>query len=367
LPNTSRDTVLCRYHYDPLDRQNGCTVLEQPVIQRFHCKSRLTTEIQGAARWSILQHDDQLLAQQNHLDAKVSTTLLATDLQRSVFNALDATQPHPLSYTPYGHRPAESGLLSLLGFNGERPDPVTGHYHLGNGYRQFNPVLMRFNSPDSWSPFGEGGLNAYAYCEGDPRNRVDPTGHVFEFLINHLSKLFKFASKPKTLTKFTDLNGDILQEVSKHLSSSDINNLRLVSKKTKSMIDPVSSHNFKAYLNNDSPHIFNSDKLATPLDKTIEAGLGKIQGISSSEARNQISLKMAKNLYNTHSASEYSYHSTSQVTGLSIDFTRHQRKQITYRHSISLGKESKNPAPDKGWIREAFPDGSKRMIRRGSR
>jgi len=48
---------------------------------------------------------------------------------------------------------------------------------LGNGYRAFNPVLMRFNSPDSLSPFGRGGLNAYAYCVGDPVNRSDPNGH----------------------------------------------------------------------------------------------------------------------------------------------------------------------------------------------
>jgi RHS repeat-associated protein len=186
MPNSTRETVLCRYHYDPLDRQNGCTVQQQPPIQHFHCKNRLATEIQGAARWCILQHDEHLLAQQNHLDAKVSTTLLATDLQRSVLNALDATQPNPLAYTPYGHRPAENGLLSLLGFNGERPDPVTGHYHLGNGYRQFNPVLMRFNSPDSWSPFGEGGLNAYAYCEGSPSNLIDPTGHFgFKSLLSY--------------------------------------------------------------------------------------------------------------------------------------------------------------------------------------
>ncbi|MNM89664.1 hypothetical protein D3C81_1018970 [compost metagenome] len=213
MSDTSRDTVLCRYRYDPLDRQNGCTVLEQPAIQRFHCKSRLTTEIQGAARWSIVQHNDQLLAQQNRLDAKVSTTLLATDLQRSVLNALDATQPNnPLAYTPYGHRPAGNRLLSLLGFNGERPDPVTGHYHLGNGYRQFNPVLMRFNSPDSWSPFGEGGLNTYGYCDGDPVNRADPTGHAWGPLkalrrINILKKKtripkemenYAFIKKPKT-------------------------------------------------------------------------------------------------------------------------------------------------------------------------
>ncbi|WP_434706426.1 RHS repeat-associated core domain-containing protein [Pseudomonas sp. Z1-12] len=48
---------------------------------------------------------------------------------------------------------------------------MTGHYLLGNGYRAFNPGLMRFNSPDSLSPFGEGGLNAYAYSVGDPVNR----------------------------------------------------------------------------------------------------------------------------------------------------------------------------------------------------
>jgi len=109
-----------------------------------------------------------------------NTILLVTDQQRSVLNVLDEhhPHPHPIAYTSYGHRPRENGLLSLLGFNGELTDPLTGCYLLGNGYRAFNPVLMRFNSPDSWSPFGDGGVNAYAYCVGDPVNRSDPTGHV---------------------------------------------------------------------------------------------------------------------------------------------------------------------------------------------
>lgn len=64
-----------------------------------------------------------------------------------------------------------------LGFNGERLDPISGTTHLGNGYRAYNPVLMRFNCPDGWSPFGRGGINPYAYCAGDPVNRADPTGH----------------------------------------------------------------------------------------------------------------------------------------------------------------------------------------------
>jgi RHS repeat-associated protein len=125
-----------------------------------------------------MQHEDQLLAQQQLQNGTTQSRLLANDQQRSVLAILDVTRCHHLTYTPYGHRIPENGLLSLLGFNGERPDPVTGHYLLGNGYRAFNPVLMRFNSPDSWSPFGEGGLNAYAYCVGDPVNQEDRSGHM---------------------------------------------------------------------------------------------------------------------------------------------------------------------------------------------
>ncbi|WP_257230244.1 RHS repeat-associated core domain-containing protein [Pseudomonas sp. SbOxS1] len=135
------------------------------------------------------------------------TILLATDQQQSVLNALDANQPHPIAYTPYGRRPRENGLLSLLGFNGELPDPLTGHYHLGKGYRQFNPVLMRFNSPDSWSPFGKGGLNAYAYCVGNPVNWKDPTGHTVvpaRFYDEIFVNLYKFMKAPKS-ERFTNI------------------------------------------------------------------------------------------------------------------------------------------------------------------
>lgn len=65
----------------------------------------------------------------------------------------------------------------FAGFNGQRPDPVSGYYHLGNGYRAYSPVLIRFTCPDSLSPFGAGGINPYAYCAGDPVNRADPSGH----------------------------------------------------------------------------------------------------------------------------------------------------------------------------------------------
>lgn len=81
-----------------------------------------------------------------------------------------------LQYTAYGHDGCNQ-YASVLRFSGQRKESATGHYLLGNGYRAFNSVLMRFLSPDSWSPMGAGGLNCYAYCAGDPVNNTDPSGH----------------------------------------------------------------------------------------------------------------------------------------------------------------------------------------------
>ncbi|NQD72994.1 RHS repeat-associated core domain-containing protein [Pseudomonas sp. CM27] len=81
---------------------------------------------------------------------------------------------HPRGFTAYG---ASNGLSgSRLAFCGEYRDSMTGHYHLGNGHRTYNPILMRFHGADALSPFGMGGINTYTYCTGDPINRVDRNG-----------------------------------------------------------------------------------------------------------------------------------------------------------------------------------------------
>jgi RHS repeat-associated protein len=173
-----QDQTHCRYEYDPLDRLVGLKPLEKEKLQRFYCKNRLVTEIQCLNQYSIVQQSGQVLAQQIRQGETVETNLLITDRLRSVLNTTGEHLQRPITYTPYGHRHPESGLTSMLGFNGERPDLITGNYLLGNGYRAFNPVLMRFNSPDSLSPFDKGGLNSYVYCLGDPVNMSDPTGNV---------------------------------------------------------------------------------------------------------------------------------------------------------------------------------------------
>lgn len=83
-----------------------------------------------------------------------------------------------MNFTPWGEAPLASlgALKTGTGYNGQRFDPITGAYHLGNGYRAYQPQARGFIQPDNWAPFGPAGLNDRAYCGGDPVNRLDPSG-----------------------------------------------------------------------------------------------------------------------------------------------------------------------------------------------
>lgn len=79
------------------------------------------------------------------------------------------------AYTAYGDRtPGVDG--AHRGYAGELVELGVEGYLLGE--RLYLPSLRRFACPDPVSPFGAGGFNRYAYCSGDPTNRVDPTGNV---------------------------------------------------------------------------------------------------------------------------------------------------------------------------------------------
>ncbi|KGQ10723.1 Wall-associated protein [Beauveria bassiana D1-5] len=112
------------------------------------------------------------------------TQLWASDMHASVtawVNSDESDSHYSRQYTPYGYNAQDAEKGPSIGFNGQWCDPVTGWYHLGNGYRVYNPVLMHFHSPDSWSPFQSGEINSYGYCLGDPINNVDPSGHFSLF------------------------------------------------------------------------------------------------------------------------------------------------------------------------------------------
>ncbi|MGH8387080.1 MAG: RHS repeat domain-containing protein [Pseudomonas sp.] len=170
------------YHYDAQDRLVELSQSVGPATQRYYREGRVINEVCSQDKRTCMRNADIVLGQT--LQGRGGGTgLLGTDQQGSVLTQVTGTQRQDFAYSPYGHRPVEGGLFSVLGFSGEQLDPLTGLYLLGNGYRAYSPSLMRFLSPDSMSPFGAGGLNPYAYCAGDPINRVDPTGHFWKALL----------------------------------------------------------------------------------------------------------------------------------------------------------------------------------------
>jgi RHS repeat-associated protein len=62
-------------------------------------------------------------------------------------------------------------------YAGEVSEADTGWYLLVD--RPYSTSLRRFLAPDRASPFQRGGVNRYAYCGGDPINRIDPSGQTW--------------------------------------------------------------------------------------------------------------------------------------------------------------------------------------------
>ncbi|MBH2034341.1 MAG: RHS repeat-associated core domain-containing protein [Pseudomonadales bacterium] len=110
--------------------------------------------------------------------------MLASDHKNTVFSEVRKDGRQDLVYTAYGKSP----VTGSFGYNGERCETPTGWYMLGNGYRAYNPGLMRFHSPDDLSPFEEGGLNSYMYCEGNPIDYLDPDGTSIFSVLSRLGR-----------------------------------------------------------------------------------------------------------------------------------------------------------------------------------
>lgn len=63
-----------------------------------------------------------------------------------------------------------------LRFKGYMYESTLNAYRLGP--RHYSPFLRSFLTPDPYSPYGVAGENRYQYCEGDPINKLDPSGYL---------------------------------------------------------------------------------------------------------------------------------------------------------------------------------------------
>ncbi|MCE0850314.1 MULTISPECIES: RHS repeat-associated core domain-containing protein [Pseudomonas] len=149
----------------------------------FYQSSHLITLKIGDYYRSTFRSAKHIFAESS-TDSARKRELLATDTKNSIMYAHDSVKKEEYAYAAFGHSRKLPSKRTLQGFNGEFIDILLGVYHLGLGYRAYSPDLMRFQSPDSLSPFGKGGTNCYAYCGGDPVNYTDPTGHTLVRLKN---------------------------------------------------------------------------------------------------------------------------------------------------------------------------------------
>lgn len=161
------------------------------TLKIFYKGNKLSTLYTGRAHQTVLSANNHNLCETTSLPPQAS--LLATDAQASTVNIVSESKTI-INYGPYGHdsSPADNPLLSR--FTGQSWLPSAMGYLLGNGHRLFNPGLMRFHSADSFSPFGSGGFNTYAYCGNDPINRVDPSGRFFGKLFKRMGHGYSYSN-----------------------------------------------------------------------------------------------------------------------------------------------------------------------------
>ncbi|MNP37728.1 hypothetical protein D3C76_1311900 [compost metagenome] len=94
---------------------------------------------------------------------------------------------------------------------------------------------MRFDSPDTFSPFGKGGVNAYAYCQNDPINQVDPSGNISYHLRSFAKWIGNLTGSRKPSPKLGDAfsvitEPDVRKMIFNQLPAKDLGNLASTSK-----------------------------------------------------------------------------------------------------------------------------------------
>jgi len=148
-------------------------------------------------------------------------------------------------YTAYG---AESTYESTngsedldsadsLSFLGEEKDSNTGYAMLGEGVREYDPTIGRFIQYDSDSPDGDGGINGYSYCYGDPVNSSDPSGHA------------SFSQDVENV--FTGGTGNMVEN---QFEDQNNTNEEIINDVTNDVIEPVWEPQAKFVTDNDDPY-----------------------------------------------------------------------------------------------------------------
>ncbi|KAI9157982.1 tRNA3(Ser)-specific nuclease WapA [Paramyrothecium foliicola] len=124
---------------------------------------------QEEVKTSLLSDSDSILG--GYTDKGAASYFLKEIDNTAV--VMDSKSHMSAKYTAYGARKtshAPTNILSEFGFSQAFTDSRSNLVYLGS--RFYSPGLKSFLSLDTYDT-----ENRYAYCSGDPINRIDPTGH----------------------------------------------------------------------------------------------------------------------------------------------------------------------------------------------
>ncbi len=146
------------------------------LVQRYQWKDLTTLaaveDADGTSKFHYNEHGRAIGMIRNS-----QVSLFATDQLGSIFTVADSSgnSVQEILYDSFGRRVYNSDPEHdlALGFGGGLYDSDTGLIHFG--YREYDPVIGRFISPDPLGYDG-GDVDLYGFCLDDPINFVDRTG-----------------------------------------------------------------------------------------------------------------------------------------------------------------------------------------------
>ncbi len=162
------------FQYDALGRRVGKTV-NGTATSFLHDGWQIVRETQGTEATGYLT--GLALDEVYRRSTPTGSHDYLTDALGSILGLADSSQAITTSYTyePYGGTTVQGAAsTNPVQYTGRENDG-TGLYYYRNRY--YSPMMSRFVSED---PIGlAGGINIYAYVDGNPISRVDPTGLAF--------------------------------------------------------------------------------------------------------------------------------------------------------------------------------------------
>ena len=173
-------TTIATFNYDAKGQRTKKTVGSN-VTNYFYSGTELLYTKDGSGsiiEQNVLETDGSMICSRRNAGTSNSADYwYRQDIRGSVTNIVGVADAVVKSYTydAYGNTSNTGTFVNSFAYTGAVIDPETGLYYMNARY--YDPETGRFISQDTYRGDGEEFWHLYLYCDGDPVNNTDPTGH----------------------------------------------------------------------------------------------------------------------------------------------------------------------------------------------